>query len=816
MRGDCIKAVSQALGRQINQAEAKKIEQKISEQKRLLAVKDRQAYLAMSETQRLTEAAKLAAESIKAEAIKKQQRIGLTVMAHERIKNYLENQNELMMDSIDRMIAPKLDGKDNTLSAETKYRAIYNENTRQLSDKIESFGPQFLGLIQNNQAMVAVYQELRGKDSGIPEAKKFAQELTTIFDGMRQRFNAAGGAIGDLSNWFHPQAHSSYLVYKAGKEAWKNTIMPLLDRASYVKDNGNRMNDDELGLFLDKAYLSIVYDGKANDAPVNQGRSGMRANRGSAHRQLHFKDADSYLKYHAQFAEKSLMATIVGHINQLSKDIAMVETFGPNPDLQLKVWLKKAYQEGAEAGLSESKLNRNEVSIQNLYDEVAGKSMPVTNQSVARFMSATRNYLNIRLGSAVFTSFADDATAVITAKALNMNGWSYISNQLKALSSEDARKQARSLGLGLDTMLFSINRFGQEDLANGLTSRIASAVIRSSGLSFLTEARRQGFGVMMMHGIGDLVSKHLLLTDLHAGDNRLLLSKGITQQDWDIWRMAKQEEFNGEKVLTPASILAVTGIDAKAKQEAADRLMGAILEETGMAIIEPGARERAMTHGKLQHGSVLGELGLSVLQFKSFPIAMMTRHWRRAMQMDANGKAVYLAALLAGTTIAGALAIQLNEVANGRDPLDMTTLTFWGRSILKGGSLGFYGDFLQSQSSQHGSSFIAGMLGPSLGFLEEMLNLTQGNAIQYINGDDTHVGAEALKALKGLTPGSSLWYTKAILDHWIFQNWQESLSPGYLNRMTTRAQREFKQQYYWKPGTGSPQRSPDLSRVAGD
>lgn len=170
--------------------------------------------------------------------------------------------------------------------------------------------------------------------------------------------------------------------------------------------------------------------------------------------------------------------------------------------------------------------------------------------------------------------------------------------------------------------------------------------------------------------------------------------------------------------------------------------------------------------------------------------------------------------MILGTTLMGAVGVQLNELLNGRDPLDMQQPSFWGRAALKGGSLGFYGDFLQSQSSQHGTSAFAGMLGPSLGLTEELLNLSQGNIIQALQGEDTHAGAEALRTLKGLTPGSSLWYAKGALDHLIFQQAQEMVSPGYLRRMEQRAQREFKQRYWWKPGTTEPQRAPDISRVA--
>lgn len=819
MRSDCIQAVSVALGRALKVGEAQKIEQRIREQKILLANKDRQKYLQMTEGQRLREAAKMAAEALKAEAAKKQQRIALTVLANQRLTQYLENQPGLMIDSVDRILAPKFDGLDNIQSAESKFKAIYNEYTRELSRHIEKFGPKLLGIMQNDEAMIPVFRELRGQDSGIPEAKAFAKALTDTFEAMRTRFNAAGGAIGKLDDWAHPQTHSNYRVWKAGADGWVNFILPLLDRGRYTKENGMRMSDAELTEFLEHAYRSIVYDGEYGKTPGQSAGSGMRANRGREHRQLHFKDADSYLRYHAKFAEKSLMATIVSHINQMSRDIALTETLGPNPDLMLKVLEQKAFDEAGKAGLADDKIKGAVRGVDRLYDEVAGHPAPVGSELGARIASGIRSWLNIRLGSAVLTSFADEATAVVTARALNMSGSQYLINELKALGSEDARRQARSLGLGLETMLYAINRFGHEDFVDHVPVKVANAVIRASGLSFLTEARRQGFGALMMNKIGELVARHGALGDLHPGDNSLLLSKGITDTDWAIWRQAELEDWQGQQLLTARSILDVHGFTPKEVQAAADKLMGIVLEETGVAIIEPGARERAATSRRLERGTVLGELGRSALQFKSFPIAMMMRHYRRLLgDTGKMSKAGYAAAIIAGTTVMGALAVQLNEIASGRDPLEMfkdgkPNTAFWVRSALKGGALGFYGDFLQSQTTQHGTSIIAGMLGPSVGFVEEMLNLTQGNLIQALNGEDTNAGAETLRAIKNQTPGTSIWYLKAAFDHLVFQNLQEMASPGYLRRMEQRAQREFKQKYYWRPGELTPDRAPNLERT---
>lgn len=111
-------------------------------------------------------------------------------------------------------------------------------------------------------------------------------------------------------------------------------------------------------------------------------------------------------------------------------------------------------------------------------------------------------------------------------------------------------------------------------------------MIRASGLSFMTEARRQGFAAMMMHQLGDMVRRYDSLEKLDGGDHSLLLAKGITDADWQIWRQAKPEEWQGTPVLTARAILNVEG-DAKAIQSAADKFQGRSWKKSAMPLSNP-------------------------------------------------------------------------------------------------------------------------------------------------------------------------------------------------------------------------------------
>lgn len=833
MRAECVKAVEKAIGRKLNADEADAIEARIVSAVRRLARAEPERVRRMPQWQRLSEAATLAAKEIVEEGQLEQRRVARQIMHAGVVQDYVARQAEHGIDRVDamgRLLAPRLDGRDNVQSVETRARAIQREAYAQLSAEIEALGPRFLGLVENEDGARALLRELKGEASGVTEAGTFAAKWKAITEGMRERFNAAGGKIRYLEDWGFPQHHSQALIGEAGISRWVQTVYPLLDRSRYFDQNGRPMGEDQFRAFLETTWRTLATGGLLDVKPGKV--ASMVANRHAAARQLHFKSAEAYIKYHGTFGEKSLMATLLDHVDGLSRDLALVEILGPNPEHQFAVALKKAMDAEATADPKRTGAILKEAEIaERLYAEVSGSHPQIGSVRLARSFDTLRNWLvSTRLGSALITSFSDEATMQVSAHVLNLPAFKLVRNEIALLNpANDAdRRILRRAGLGLETVLGSVNRAGQEHLFSGLSARVATFAMRSSGLNFVTDARRQAFGATMMDAIGSLTRDVTRLADLDPGDHRMLLAKGITEADWQVWRRADLEEWGaGNGLLTPEAIqripdakLAGLGDPATVKREAALRLLGAVTEEVDVAVIQPGARERVLMHSHLQRGTWKGELVRSFFLFKSFPISMIHRHWTRAMEMPEAGQAYYLAALVAGTTLLGALSLEVNDVLSGRDPRNLNPFEkggakAWFAAMLKGGSLGLYGDFLYSESTQGERGAIASALGPVVGLAEELVGLTQGNLIQLAQGKDPHAGAELVRFGRGLTPGANHWYAKAALDRLVFHNLQEMASPGYLRKMRARAQREFGAEFYWQPGEAFPSRAPAVEAVAG-
>lgn len=839
MRDECINAVKAAAGRELTQPELKDIENRIARNQRQLAVKDRQSYLSMSPEQRLREAAKLAAEEFKFDAAKKQQRIAQTIQAHDRIENYMAEQKarhgEGGIESLKRILAFKADGKSNFQSVETRAHAISSDYIRQLVDTFESIEPRIFGLFTNKDGIRALTYELFGQDSKSivdPEqaaiAKKAAKAWLETAESARQAFNGAGGKIGRLEDWRFPQSHSQGLVAKAGKETWVKDIFGKLDRKKYVNEDGSPMNDAQIIDFLNEAWTTIATGGANKIEPGAVGR-GMLANHNAESRSIHFKDAESYMEYQGKYGGSDPYTAMMGHITGLSHDIAMLETLGPNPDLTFQYWLDKSVKEATLANPKKAgKIQAQADSARNLYDFLSGKTAPVANEHLAQGFDTLRNWLvATRLGSSFITSITDNATMQLTASVNNMSHMQLLRNQLSTLNplNKEELRIARRAGLSLQTLVGEMNRWGADTLIPGFSSKMANLTIRSSGLNAATEARRRAFGVTMYGSLGSTVKKSRSFNAIEAGDKRLLESKGITEKDFQVWKKAKLEDWGSgnDTMITPEAIykipdaeIAHLGNAKTLRRDAALKLLGMVNEEVNMAVIEPGASERSAMKMGLQRGTWKGELMRSFFLFKSFPFAMINRHFMRGWNMPtAGGKAAYIASLVASTTLLGAVAQQINQTANGKDPQDMSKGKFWAGALLKGGSLGVYGDFLFDTNTQYGNTPLGTISGPVAGYVEDMIGLTHGNIMKAAKGENTHAGAEAVRFLKGNIPLNNLWYTKAATDRLIFNQLQEMVSPGYMRRVETRAKKEFGQSYYWKPGSVTPDRAPNINAAIG-
>ena len=823
----------QAGGKPLTDAQAANIDARMSATMRRLAQRDPKLWQSYPADQRLLLAAQEAAADIKAEAQRKvdnAQRQALKAAETEqriadartrqtgwsRARTLVEDmaRTHAYIDGIKRDGARRL--MDLIAAADSQQGAGIGR--RALMMLFDAQNP----LMTRDLALEVFSRGNAGTGNKLAQAG--AKAWLEVADAMRQRFNAGGGDVGRLDYGYLPQAHDDLRVLARGRDRWAQDVLPLLNRSRYLNEDGSRMTDAQVLDVLRGAWETISSDGANKTAPGAFRGSGARANRGSESREIHFKDGQAYLDYQRQYGTGSMYDAMIGHLGGLARDIGLVERYGPNPEAAMRVQFDLADRiDGARSSVFGG-LAEDVAGPEAQWRVLSGAAGTPQHARVAGVMQHVRNVEVFgKLQGAVLSSITDLGTYAVTVGYNRLPYFESIANIGRAASKAD-RDFLNAHGLIAESMISDLNRWSGENVAQSWSGRIANATMRLSLMNAWTDTLRRGFQMTMMQAIGRM--RGTAWDQLSQWDRFRLESHGMTADDWALIQQAQTIQHRGADFVTPDAIYA-TG-DPRAGEVVA-KFIGMISDESEVAVLNPDLTTRAITTGGgAQAGTLGGETARAVAQFKSFPIAMISRHWRRMLDtpqgmegspMTAN-RLAYSGALLASLTMLGAIAFQSKQVVQGKDPVDMTTPKFWSRAFAQGGGLGFVGDILLGDTTDDRSpldSFGRAILGPSFGSAADLYELTKGNVDEMLAGKNTHAGAEAFRFVRSHLPMVNLWYARSALDHAALHGMQEAMSPGYLSRIRNKQRKDWGGDYWWEPGASfDDMRAPDWQAVTGD
>jgi hypothetical protein len=699
------------------------------------------------------------------------------------------------------------DGRAAYSNVEGRRKAIRGRAHAMIDQILADHSRNVFGQLRNRAQLGDIVKEAFGEDSGNLAAKELAGAWGEAAEMLRKRFNAAGGDIGKIERWGLPQAHDSIKVRRAGYEAWRDTIVPLLDRAQMIdRDTGAPFTDRDLDAALRDTWESIRSEGWSKRAAGSPGQGIMASRHGDA-RFLVFKDAPSWSAYQQQFGSGTAFDAMMGHIDSLSRETAMMEILGPNPNATvgwIKDWIEKtAATDSAPDSKAIDRAHAGGKQIDRLWGEITGSSNRPENRKLALAFSALRSFQTAaKLGSATLSAVTDTAFQFSTRKYNGLPAASMIRDYAKLLrpGSKEDQKLAVRLGLIAEEWgqrAAAQGRYLNEELTGEISRRLAEGVLRASGLSRWTQAGRWAFGMEFLGHITDESVKGF--DKLDPAFRGALARHGIDAGGWDSIRATPLEVDRGVPWIKPANV---------EDQALGDRMLEMILQETDFAVPVADLRTRALINSVAPKGTIAGEIVRSALLFKSFGISMLIQQGRRVMEQSAGNAARYAAGLVIGTTLMGGLAMQLKALAGGKDPRPMDDKDFWGAAVLQGGGFGIFGDFLQSTQNRFGGGIAETMAGPVAQDVQSLADIVKSK----------HPAWAATKLARQELPGGSLWYAKLAFDRLVTDQIQEEIDPNYRQswrRMEKRA-RDQRTEYYWAPGETAPDHAPSPEAMFGE
>ena len=717
----------------------------------------------------------------------------------------------------------------------------FRRHAEDIGEFIEKSREKWAGLVQDRSHMVDVIRAIQGESTGNKEANLFGGQIAGVFRKMHARFEAAGGVIGRIDNYY-PQSHNPQKVKGEGltdEEAvteWINYMLPLLDRDRMTNQKtGLPFTDEDLIKEMREDWLDITTNGRhtiqkrADEGKQTHGFGGDVSQRRSSSRFYHFKDADAFLKYNRKYGEgdEGLFDTIIHHMQTMARDIGVLEVMGPMPNgLQRNLDLHMQGERHKTGLVKKGWVNGS-------YDVLVGKTMG--NGEEPAWYTGLMNVQNIMrsayLGSAPLSAISDSA---FIAYGSRMNGLSATKSvakffkTLNPLNRADRRLIART---GYNSEIaggnaLSVARFADEPTGKGLTRWLASFTNKASGLEAMTQAAKNAVTFEFQGTVSDFVTDKKTWAKLPVQFRKAAEGHGIGEREWQVIRKAKLFEHPERKDVTylrATEIALAEGVDKKEAMRVSNLYDDWIQSLRNTVVNEPTLRTRAIQTGAFigdAHPGTLNRAMMSSLtMFKGFPLTVLFNHILPAHKNNKLG----LAALLTGTTLLGSVAIQSRDMAKGRDPRDMTDWRFWMAAAMQGGGLGLFGDFMFADYSRFGREPIYDLAGPIVGLASDVSRVGFGN-FQRALDDDSYEFTErftrdSFSLLKRNIPAGNLWYSRLMLERLMLDSVEQLIDPQFdrnVAKREKRMMRDYGQRSWWAPGELTPERPPNLATAIGE
>lgn len=702
-----------------------------------------------------------------------------------------------------------------------------------LKSLLSEHSVNLVGNVRNRAQFENIVRELHLQKTGDKAAEEIAGAVGTIREDLRRMFNGYGGDIGKLADYGMQHTHDAARMRRLGRDAWIEEIAPRLDwtriddrlTGKPFAQEGRAPSPERQREFLSDIYDNIVTGGWNRREPGMGVGAKALYNQRAEHRVLHFRSADDWMAYNRAFGTSDPFSALIGGMHGIARDIALMRVLGPNPRLGLEYAAQVAAKRVAGDARAMRDVRSKTALARAMLAHQDGRANSPENEAWAGFLGGVRQTLvATQLGSAALSSVTDLATVNMAARHVGMAPGSVTARQVQLIASQATRETAAQMGYVADTLANAGSgaaRFLGETFAPELTERLSSFTLRASGLTFWTDMNRVAFQMEFAGFLAQNAGRGFDAID--APLRRVLEDRGITAADWDMLRDpdALFRAEGGAAFLSPFRWLeSQTRLPRAEAEGLAMRLQMAIEEQLEYAVPTASLEGRARLQGATQPGTFYGELLRSGLMYKSFALSLTINQIRRFNAIPTGmGKAAYAAKMSAGLIVLGAVAVQLKEMAKGRDPRPMDDGKFWMAAVFQGGGLGIFGDFFTSQQSRVGGGFAQTLAGPVVGLADSLADVTIAPGMRAIRGETVNMGREVSNFARYNTPVlSSLWYERLAFDRMVADQLQLFLDPQAeraMRQQEKRRDKEYRNTTWWDRGGFQPDRAPDLSNAFG-
>lgn len=705
------------------------------------------------------------------------------------------------------------------------------------NDSVEKFGKGAFGTQKGDAGLHDIVRELLDGfgSSGNKDAEAFAKAFNGLNRVMVDDRQKAGGALNFLDRYM-PQSQNAVKVMGVSFEKWRSDMTGWLDWDRMTWPDGSPIDVKDRDTVLKDVYATFKTDGASKIEPgMFNGRGSSVGSQLDDHRFLHYKNADSWIAMHEAYSDGNVFEVISKHIDKMADKTALVSMFGRNPAMWLentKAEIRKQAAAIAQTGTQaydKKAVQQADAVIKNklepMFEQYTHSNPMDPNSPLAAGIVATSNILTAaKLGSVPLLAVAGDFHQTIATRFLNnlplLDG---MGTYMKGITTgfKDAEKFATRSGFIFDNTVgatYSTERFSPvASYGPQISRRISDVMIRASGLSRHTDIARMTAQHELMGVLRD--NMETAFDDLPF--KTMLQRYGIEQGEWDAvrkavtpWTPAPNSEF-----LRPLDILDTTLANKDALYQ---RFYTLVNQESKYAVPGSTLEASVMLKGTSRPDTLPGAILHSFAMYKNFPITFMQMYGRMLLSEERTSKRIgFAAAMGVGGALVGAMGVQLREISKGREPMPMDRWQFWGKSLLAGGGMGIWGDFLFNGVNEFGQGPANVLGGPLAGLAKDATDLAFGDPFKFVTAWDkdtdteTKFGQRVVAFAKANTPGTSLWWARLALEREVWDALDELADPQAHRKQKAKVRKQEKtygNTYYSPPGSGITGNGPLLTR----
>lgn len=660
--------------------------------------------------------------------------------------------------------------------------------------------------------------------TGNKDAQKIAQVIHNQFAKLLKQSERAGIFIPKIQAYTCTQSHDADVIHKAGFEKWRDDIMPALNKFETFGTNPPEKWEE----ILNNHYLNIVtgkhldYDKGISDNGIdtswNKAPGTNLALKAAAKRSLHFISTKAAYDYQRTYGARTFREQILTSAASIARRTALAQEWGVNAEGAMQRMFNKILMNAREqvdldtiAAIDQSS---SRVRAANLVGnatsaiaEILGRTRtPVQRNfwySALTWAQTLRNTAS--LGMTTISSQSDLVNLVGHLSTIK-GQVNPITNMVKVATAYYTPQSSkyddigRICGLMSDAMRKQMidDRYGSMTTTN-VQRGISNFFFRWVGLHWHDQRIRNVSAVLIAEHFGSIA--HLDHASLPSEAKTFLGRYQINENEWNLMRDHVATGGDGSKFLTPVASDNIPDIDLInmlppgkppivenveiVRDGLRSRFSAMFTDAANHTVPRAGGRERMIMYQGTSPSSLTGVALRLCMQYKTFPITMMTKVLNRNIYgqhfKGSMPTAMSLGFQLGLATLLGAGIYALKETLLGQTPASPDTTkgakALFVKAVTQGGGLGYAGDLLLPNDVKEGAltNFAHGFLGPVGGDIFDT-----GDAItKYVSGNEKGAAfaKEIAQTATGYVPFSNHIATKYLFNYGLkypFLNWIDS------------------------------------------